>query len=645
MITGKVKGQVRDSCLRHTMETDTQGAYDNFMKTTGFDNTNLVPTVANKPPLSAGKTTGAFSHHYDRSNPAYAPVVPGMVPATKQPAGIVTPNDGLVPGHLPVQDQINPTLTKQTLPLPQSDLIGKPPFVANPQRTNQDWRSVAVGPETDRRAPGNSAKSMKDQGQLKPAFTGKFKYQQTKPDAAFPKLSKVEQMVAGREQEVTVFLAMATIVFMGMASQGDGVGWGFFAILFAAATLYSMMTHREKQKATKMGNRGPTLEKQSVQYDSKPVNQRWDTSQAQVYQPRRTNEADANPYPKPMDSMTDTATRLAAQGLDQSNVEGPRSGYWYKRGPTPGDRERVKDADLMRSAKQFNMNERELEEYMARLDGEAPDQFYRSHPYMPFSPFWEHRQQIDDASTVHGISTAPGEFNRKWIYKDPKIQQAGAKTMHTKEPPPGASQPIDKVHPWMEPKNELYSQPFDTDQYTEFMTTNDVKVNQQTAGRLSASRQEEDNYYRNMYGPALRDPDDLPEDIKPVPTSREGIAQAMKERQKKAAAQMTNQADRQMKYMQNAQGYGYTVVPPHPHNPPQVPPTQYTNDQPYPVKYSAPNQMPSPNLKESPEPDMVATAPLSMKAKANKEFASAFGSTTPTEEEVNEALANISSRR
>ena len=79
--------------------------------------------------------------------------------------------------------------------------------------------------------------------------------------------------------------------------------------------------------------------------------------------------------------------------------------------------------------------------------------------------------------------------------------------MHTKEPPPGAVPPLEKVHPWMEPNNKTYSDPFDSDQYTEFMTMdNDVKVNKQTAGRLSANRQQEDEYYRNMYGPADKDP-------------------------------------------------------------------------------------------------------------------------------------------
>ena len=108
---------------------------------------------------------------------------------------------------------------------------------------------------------------------------------------------------------------------------------------------------------------------------------------------------------------------------------------------------------------------------------------------------------------------------------------------------------------------------------------------------------------------------------------------------------MANQTQRQMDYMKNVQGYGYTVVPPHPHNPAQVPPTEYANNESYPMKYSAPSRMPNPNLKEKPTTDMVATAPLSSKEKAKAEFASAFDTTTPTDDEVSEALANTSTRR
>lgn len=626
------------------METDTQKAYDNFMKTTGFDNTNKVPTIAKGPPMSAGKTAGQFVKHYGRSNPSYAPMAPGQLPSKTQPSGEITPNQGLVPGRMPVQDQMNPSLIRQATPLPNSNLLGAtPPFVAHQPDRQQDWRATGVGPETDKRAPGNTASSPPQQGKLHPAFTGPIKKKYVGPDGPFPStFSKVEKMITGKEREASIFFAVAAIVAMVVASTGDRTQWGVVFVVCAGVALWFHLKYKaankENQKANKMG---PVLA-----YESDPSEREWDTSRAQVYQPRRTGDPDPNPYPKPMDSMTDTATRLKAQGLDQSNVEGPRGGYWYKRGPTPENRQRVKDQDLMRSAKQFNMNERELEEYMARLDGEAPDQFYQSHAYMPFSPHWDNHQQINDASTIHGISTAPGDFNRKWIYKDPKIQQAGAKTMHTKEPPPGAVPPLEKVHPWMQPNNKTYSDPFDSDQYTEFMTTDaDLKVSKQTAGRISADRHKEDEYYRNMFGAAAKDPEDLPEALKPVPTSREGIAMAMKERKKQQEMQMQNQTQRQLDYMRKAQGYGYTVVPPHPHNPAQVPPTRYTNNESYPMKYSAPSQMPNPNLKERPTTDMVATAALSSKDKAKVEFASAFDSTTPTEEEVNEALANISSRR
>lgn len=168
--------------------------------------------------------------------------------------------------------------------------------------------------------------------------------------------------------------------------------------------------------------------------------------------PRQADQPDVNPYPKPSDPQNTTSQRDMIVGVQGSDIEGPRAKYGYQRGKvTAEDRQRLQEDELMRSAKYHNMDEGTFNEYMARLDGEAPNQFVQSHPYMPFSAHWEERDQIDDMSKRHGIGTGPGPANRKYKYRDPRIQQAGARTMHLKDPPPGSVHALgNKTHPWLE---------------------------------------------------------------------------------------------------------------------------------------------------------------------------------------------------
>ncbi len=628
------------------METDTQEAYDNFMSSTGFANTNRVPTMGTggrNTPLSAGKTTKGFEHHYNRSNPQAPPLVPGQLGMFSR-KGKITPEDGLVPGHLPPSDQMNPTLMKQDTPYPESDLLSatKPFSVHNSQRT-QDWRAVGVGPVSDRRGPGKVAKSPPNQGYLTPTFTGKYKKTYKGADGPFPRESKMEKMMAGNNMYGVYFFGVGTAVSVTAWLRDYGAMWCLVALILFALTIYSYKNHEAEMGGNSEKMAGH-IDKNAITYHANHKETPLDTSRKQVYQPRKRGMKDSSPYPKPLDSETDTATRLKAQGLDQSNVEGPRSDYWYKRGPTPGNRQRLKSDALMRSANQVNMNERELDEYMTRLDGLAPDNFYQVHPYMPFSAFWDHRQQINDPETVHGISTEPGTYGRKWFYKDPKIQQGGAKTMHTKEPPPGSLQPLDKVHPWTEPSELMYGEPFDMDQYTEFVQGHSTKVDKMTGGKIASSRAQEDEVIRNMYGRVDKNPDDLPLELQPVPTSREGQAAQIHARNRKYAMQMANQTDRQLHYMANVQGGAYGVAPPHPAAPRQAPPVGYGNMPPYPTKYAPPNQMPAPNLRGRPRPDMVATPPMNAKERADKEFAAAFAPSSVDDDDVQAAIRDVKRR-
>lgn len=167
--------------------------------------------------------------------------------------------------------------------------------------------------------------------------------------------------------------------------------------------------------------------------------------------PIQRDQPDANPYHKMPDPQDTTTQRDRSAGVEGSDIEGPRANYGYQRGKvTAEDRQRLQHEELMRTAKYHNMDEGTFNEYMARLDGEAPNQFVQSHPYMPFSAEWDERSQIDDMSKRFGVGTGPGPANRKYKYRDPRIQQAGARTMHLKDPPPDSVPALNKVHPWLE---------------------------------------------------------------------------------------------------------------------------------------------------------------------------------------------------
>lgn len=167
--------------------------------------------------------------------------------------------------------------------------------------------------------------------------------------------------------------------------------------------------------------------------------------------PRQRDQQDATPHPVPSDVRGTPGQRMAENGVNPGEMEGPRGNYGYQRGPvTAEDRARLNESELMRTARHHNMDKGTFDEYMARLDGEAPNQFVQAHPYMPFAAQWDKRSEIDDASKQFGIGTSPGPANRKFKYKDPRMQQAGAKTMHTKNPPPGSVPPLERTHPWLE---------------------------------------------------------------------------------------------------------------------------------------------------------------------------------------------------
>jgi hypothetical protein len=169
--------------------------------------------------------------------------------------------------------------------------------------------------------------------------------------------------------------------------------------------------------------------------------------------PLRRDQPDPAPFRAPPDGPDDFASRLRAQGMSQAQIdamEGPRAGVGYQREPLPEGRAGLPPPALMRAPENMNMSADDLREFMRRMNGEMPDQFYQAHPAMTFNADWEFRSQVDDDQKRFGLAGSPGQMNRKWPMQEPRIDQAGARTSHLKDPPPGAVPPLEKVHPWLE---------------------------------------------------------------------------------------------------------------------------------------------------------------------------------------------------
>lgn len=538
---------------------DQSDAYSaNFMKSTGFGANTMAKTPMAAAPPAVVTPSQLMGFHSD-SGPNAPQHLPGTIqggnPYTK---GIETPQGGLVPGHMPLRSSLD--TREKPVPFPSSDRLDKLPFVRGERGQLEDWRAVGVGKETSRRSPGRLAKSPPGQGRLdrlKEKFTG----MEMPGDASIR--GPVALACVGL---ATLFLwymkrDQALLILSGvMFAAAGGL---YYQTAGAAAATSVAATERALGNAVGDKNSG---------YIS-------DTSRSQRYQPLAGSQRDHNPYPKHMDRMESTEQRLSQQGTDMNNMEGPRDGYKYKRGPTPANQQRLQTNELMRDASLYNMDKQEFGEYMARLEGEAPDRFHQAHAYHPFGPHWAHRNQVDDSETLHGISTQPGQMMRKSKYIEPRIQQAAARTSHLKDPPPGSAEPLRKTHPWMEKQaGEPMGQSFDMDNYERAQAQMggarssmsgssqpfDTGSQQTRMGKLDANdaadfvnqRMAETKMFA---GPEMgnKDPDDLPPGLEPVPTTRKGMAELEQRKLKQAQSKQTQQQDqrRQMSegYEQNQQ--------------------------------------------------------------------------------------------
>ena len=484
---------------------DPRSAHTSFMNSTGFGQMAPMAESENAPPPKITSARDTFpdsaplKQMYRDEEPRATGPVAGTVRSPPYSSEMETPLHGLVPGHLPLRDSM--LTSPPGMPYPSSDRIGKLPFTYQQQRQQQpDLRAVGVGPITNRNSPGMVPISSANQGRYfnVRGLTGLAE----QATASYPAISYV-----------FLFLIIIGLLF-------------FFKLLLARNNVPAIMVI-----GFLCAMSGTMLYINNKKSESLVSEVRDTNKGRQMYKPLMRHQADHNPYPRQRDFPDTTLDRMNRLNVDMNNVEGPRADFGYKRGPTPGNQRRLQEGELMRSAELYNMDQREFNEYMARLDGEAPDQFYQAHAYMPFSPHWDHKQDIGDTDTVHGISTQPGQSLRKSKYIDPRIQQAGAKTSHLKDPPPGSDQPIEKVHPWLQKSLETAENAFSTDAYIAQAISNrenghGEKVSKQQIEDLVLARERENQQTQAELG--YKTTSDmanmpLPAALQPIATSQAGF--------------------------------------------------------------------------------------------------------------------------
>jgi hypothetical protein len=425
--------------------TDDPQAYGDFLKQTGFGTaSNFAPVddsqqeghggnaeFANMPshpsqlvanPMQAQQRARPLQKQYDLSQ--------YQRQASNPPNSLqhVPPANTLLPGQLPTHKGLQQREYQK--PFPESNVLGRAGIPDMPRTREQSWDAVGIGP--------NKPKS----AYVKPASTF------------------VEKMTAGAASDKERNLMLAAGIFGGVTfvagvgwtmsrDKSTGIGKGLGPVAGVSFLITMVMVILYTQESKSAASTASAAENQT----GRKTLMKYNLGDKQV-RPYQRDERDNKVFGQSPDPMDSYADRMARQNTNTGHMEGPRKMLGYNRSPSapniPPGLERLPSSQLMRDPRMQNMDEGTYNEYMARLDGEAPNQFHQSHPYMPMSAQWDNRTQIDDGSTVHGIGTAPGQTMRKSKYKDPRMDQAGAKTMHLKDPPPGSMQPLNKTHPWME---------------------------------------------------------------------------------------------------------------------------------------------------------------------------------------------------
>ena len=406
------------------MGSQEQESYNDFMKSTGFGSTSGLPRQPGPKPGPNASSISNAPHNFARANTA-TPML--SVPGTEY--------DGPdTPGHMKPSAALMKRQYKT--PYPESNVIQDKSAFRNQGPTEQkEWDAVGLGPKARDGILRKPASVFRRGGQAREqgVLSLPKEYQGGTPDYDRTKL--IAGIFGG-------FFLLASLGLGGKWATCDANNKYLYAVIVSlAATGVTIGIYYDADKKSSSSEKQLGFGRKALMKDNLP----------RGYDPIQRDQPDPKVYQNSDDPNDQYGTRLRAQGTDTNTMEGPRRRLGYRRSPpAPDGRPVLKANELMRDPGTHNMDAGTFEEYMRRLDGEAPNQFYQAQPYYTFNANWENRGQINDGETVHGIGTAPGQMMRKAIYKDPKIQMAGAKTMHLKDPPPGAQHYLDKTHPWME---------------------------------------------------------------------------------------------------------------------------------------------------------------------------------------------------
>ena len=400
-------------------------SYHDFIRSTGFGaSTGPDPIPRGHDALAqprvsanaAGRGVAAQRFEGGYKDASHGPPAPSRIPNSVDGAQL---SGAMAPAQALQQ-------RRYEQPYPESNVMGRADSRAGDQRRQsyqQHWQAVGVGVEQD-------SPVLKE------------------PASKFEKMQAYDETSARNYMIGAIFFG---VMMLGSATkwaknQGDKSWMAATVIMAAMGGVAVWLFIREKKKKNSEEPEGMhgagTGPRSTLMRANLPVHAH----------PRQRDQPDVNPYPQIDDPEDNIQGRMKFGGVNTNQLEGPRAGLGYRRSPaTPDKRTRLKANELMRNPAQYNMDEGTFDEYMARMDGETPNQFYQAQPYMPFQADWDKaRGEIDDSNRYFGIGDSPSQENRKWIYRDPRMKQGGAKMMHTKDPPPGSVHPVSKVHPWLD---------------------------------------------------------------------------------------------------------------------------------------------------------------------------------------------------
>lgn len=397
-----------------------------FMQSTGFGNKLSVPQSA---PSSTGVREQRFIQQYGESIPP--------PPAALGIPGTIEGQGAYLTGQMPVSKSLS--TTQFEAPYPKSNILLNKDGTKSIQPTQQrKWQSPGIGDPQISNDLGNYPASEFIPGSK---ATGGFRVKESQGAAKEKNEGLKYGSIAGA---VVAILAGAGVTMNRDNPTREKSFWGVLVVGTIAAITLLVLYLRSGEDGTK-------APENLVGYRENGRKLLQKTGFSPPYYPQQRDQPDPEIYPNAPEQMDTFGKRMQEQGTNSDKLEGPRANVGYYRGaPTPDGRRTLPSNQLMRSPGNQNMDEGTYDEYMRRLQGESIPQVVQSNPYYTFNAEWDHRPQIDDSSRFHGIADEPGQMHRKSIYRDPKLQQAGAKRMHLKDPPPGSVMPLSKTHPWME---------------------------------------------------------------------------------------------------------------------------------------------------------------------------------------------------